>query len=74
MNKLTVDFTKETGRIRPMHATNNGPIKGTGFGGQKTGIPELWIQAGIPYARNHDAAFCATYGGLYVCGSISYRY
>lgn len=63
MNKITVDFNKETRAIKPMHSTNNGPIKGTGFGGQKTSIPEFWKQAGIPYARNHDAAFCAAYGG-----------
>lgn len=63
MNKITVDFNKETRAIKPMHSTNNGPVKGAGFGGQKTSIPKLWEQAGIPYARNHDAAFCASYGG-----------
>ena len=63
MNKITVDFNKETRAIKPMHSTNNGPVKGAGFGGQKTSIPEFWKQAGIPYARNHDAAFCASYGG-----------
>lgn len=26
MTKITVDFAKSTGKVKPMHAVNNGPI------------------------------------------------
>ncbi len=60
---LHVDFDKTTGPVRPMHATNNGPISGVGFGGQSTNGFALWKQAGIPYVRTHDSSFCSDYGG-----------
>ncbi len=63
MTTLTVDFSKQAGKIKPMHATNNGPTKGAGFGGQSTNGFVLWAEAGIPYARTHDSSFCAAYGG-----------
>ncbi len=63
MSKLTVDFSKSDGRIKPMHATNNGPRKGVGFGGQKTNGFDAWRSAGIPYVRTHDSSFCSIYGG-----------
>ncbi len=59
MNKLFVDFGCEQGRVKPMHAVNNGPVLST----RKTGNLEDFIEAGIPYYRNHDASFCANYGG-----------
>ncbi len=60
---LNVDFEHICGKIRPMHATNNGPIKGVGFGHAETDGFRLWREAGIPYARTHDSSFCASYGG-----------
>ncbi len=61
MNKIAVDFSKITGPIKPMHAVNNGPKKaGTD---QTRGNLDSWVKAGIPFARNHDASFCADYGG-----------
>jgi hypothetical protein len=60
---LQVDFTKSYGKIKPMHATNNGPRRGVGFGGQKTNGYTLWAEAGIPYVRTHDSSFFAGYGG-----------
>ena len=63
MNSLSIDFNNITGKIKPMHATNNGPIKGVGFGGAKVGAFQLWEEAGIPYARTHDSSSCASYGG-----------
>lgn len=63
MAQLKIDFLNTVGKIKPMHATNNGPIKGLGFGGQDANGFELWRQAGIPYARTHDSSFCASYGG-----------
>ena len=63
MSVLSVNFAESCGRIKPMHAVNNGPIKGVGFGGQDSGGYETWRAAGIPYARTHDSSFCAAYGG-----------
>jgi len=63
MYRVKVDFSKNTGKIKPMHATNNGPIKGIGFGGANANGFEMWKNAGIPYVRTHDSSFCASYGG-----------
>lgn len=63
MSKLYVDFNIDAGIIKPMHATNNGAIKGAGFGHQETNGFTLWQQAGIPYVRTHDSSFYAGYGG-----------
>lgn len=60
---ISVDFKKVTGEVKPMHATNNGPIRGIGFGAQKTNGFEDWKESGIPYVRTHDSSFCANYGG-----------
>ncbi|MBQ3054792.1 MAG: hypothetical protein IJC88_01665 [Oscillospiraceae bacterium] len=61
MSRITVDFTKTVGKIKPMHAVNNGPIKARGDQSRENFT--LYSEAGIPYARNHDAAFMAAYGG-----------
>ena len=63
MFKVKVDFLKTVGKIKPMHATNNGPIKGIGFGGVNANGFEMWKNAGIPFVRTHDSSFCAAYGG-----------
>ena len=63
MPQVTVDFSQIEGKIKPMHATNNGPIKGIGFGGADANGFALWKSAGIPFARTHDSSFCALYGG-----------
>lgn len=63
MFKVKVDFLKTVGKIKPMHATNNGPIKGIGFGGANANGFEMWKNAGIPFVRTHDSSFCASYGG-----------
>lgn len=63
MGSLIVNFSDPMGRVKPMHATNNGPINSVGFGGQDSGGYEAWKSAGIPYARTHDSSFCAAYGG-----------
>lgn len=60
MSALYTDFSKITGKIKPMHAINNGPYA---FPGQD-GLKHLYrrIQdAGIPYARLHDTG--GNYGG-----------
>ena len=60
---LYVNFDEVMGSVKPMHTTNNGPIKGIGFGAQATNGFELWKQAGIPCVRTHDSSFCSDYGG-----------
>ncbi len=51
---VSANFKHITGKIKPMHATNNGPVPWN-F--------DAFVEAGIPYARNHDAAFFDGYGG-----------
>lgn len=51
------------GKIKPMHAVNNGPIKGRGD--QTRGNFNAYKEAGIPYARNHDASHSSSYGGCH---------
>ena len=62
MNNIKVNFDSACGKVKPMHAVNNGPIYKFAVDQRITNI-EPWREAGIPYARTHDAAFCATYGG-----------
>ena len=62
MTNVTVDLSKTIGKIKPMHATNNGP-KHKFAADQRVSNLGAFKEAGIPYARNHDAAFCADYGG-----------
>ena len=59
MTILKIDLTKTAGKIKPMNAVNNGPIGGKT---RNNGNFQLYKKAEIPYARNHDAAFCADYG------------
>ncbi len=59
---VTVDFSNVVGKIKPMHAVNNGPSKEV-ITDQVRSNFEAYKKARIPYARNHDAAFCSTYGG-----------
>lgn len=63
MNKVTVNFNKIVGRIKPMHAVNNGPAypKGT-----KRGNFETFTELGIPYVRNHDASLSEAYGSQHL--------
>lgn len=61
MEKIIVNFAKENGVVKPMHAVNNGPAKARSD--QSQGNFDEYAAAGIPYARNHDASFCAAYGG-----------
>ena len=60
MNKITADFSKNTGKIKIMHSVNNGPA---GSDVRGTSNLKYFREAGIPYARNHDAAFYEGYGG-----------
>ena len=61
MAELKLDSSKIVGVIKPMHAVNNGPIRARND--QSRGNFDAYKAARIPFARNHDASHCATYGG-----------
>ena len=65
MDRITVDFARTQGAIKPMHSVNNGPVYKFAVDQRITNI-DHYRAAGIPYARNHDASFCATYGGEHI--------
>ncbi len=65
MNRTTVDFNEKTGKIKPMHAVNNGPVcrvGATNQGWNDSNNLKAYAAAGLPYARTHDASFCSRYG------------
>lgn len=60
MSNAFVNFSVNKGVIKPMHAVNNGPLPPNVRG---TSNFDVYKESGIPFARNHDAAFHASYGG-----------
>ncbi len=62
MNTVKIFENQLTGKVKPMHAVNNGPVYKFAADQRITNI-DAFREAGIPYARNHDAAFYSTYGG-----------
>ncbi len=64
MNRITVDFSKRLGKIKPMHCVNNGPAAMTWDTNENKNSSnfDLYKELNIPYARNHDAAFYWKYG------------
>ena len=62
MTQLTLDFRNTAGKMKPMHAVNNGPVYKFASDQRITNL-DAFVNAGIPYARTHDASFYATYGG-----------
>ena len=62
MNTVSVNFANPIGKMKPMHAVNNGPVYKFASDQRITNLP-AYKAAGIPYARNHDASFYPTYGG-----------
>jgi hypothetical protein len=60
MKTIHVDFSSLCGPIKPMNAVNNGP---TGMSERGTSNFLDYKALEIPYARNHDASFCYSYGG-----------
>ena len=65
MARININFDKRLGAVKPMHAVNNGPVYKFAADQRITNI-DHFRAAGIPYARNHDAAECITYGGEHV--------
>ena len=63
MSRINVNFKNIQGKIKPMHATNNGPsvnLNGT-LHPFNNNLNEF-KNAGIPYARTHDSSFYHRYG------------
>ena len=61
MSIIKTNFNNIIGKIKPMHAVNNGPC--VAGNDQKRGNQDDYKAARIPYARNHDASFYSGYGG-----------
>jgi hypothetical protein len=61
MKNVVINFHQNNGKIKPMHAVNNGPV-GSGVRG-KTGNFSAYQDAKIPFARLHDSAHYSGYGG-----------
>ena len=66
MDIIRFDTKKEYGTLRRMNAVNNGPIYKRHANDQNSGGNlALYKALRIPYARNHDANHCPSYGGPY---------
>ena len=61
MSTVNVNFNKTIGKIKVMHAVNNGPV--VSGSDQTRGNQDAYMACRIPYARTHDASFFAGYGG-----------
>ena len=64
---MKIDFGSAVGAVKPMHATNNGPVVSAKAIQNNTLHPfnnnlNEFKAAGIPYARTHDSSFYARYG------------
>ena len=70
MDHVVIDFAQKLGAVKPMHAVNNGPVYKFSADQRITNLP-AYKEAGIPYARTHDAAFNATYGGEHTVDIIA---
>ena len=57
MAKITVDFNKPVGKMKPMHGVGQPPILGTSFS-----MFKYLTDAKIPYSRLHDVG--GSYGGF----------
>ncbi len=62
MINISADFSITNGRVKPMHAVNNGPA---GSEVRRVSNFPAFREAGIPFARTHDASFFSGYGGEY---------
>ena len=64
MNRLEFDLKKTCGKIKAMHAVNNGPRKKR----KKQSISnfDAYKEAKIPYARLHDTAYWTAIGGCHL--------
>jgi len=56
-SKITADFSRTCGKIKPLHAMNNAPLLGS-----SSELFHFFTEAGIPYSRLHDTG--GEYGGF----------
>ena len=63
MQTIKFDLTKSYGKFKMMNAVNGGPLYKRHKKDQFRSNFEEYKEARIPYARNHDANACMTYGG-----------
>lgn len=63
MDTLRYNPSNKGGIFKVMNAVNNGPCHKRHADDQFRSNLETYKAARIPYARNHDASFSATYGG-----------
>ena len=68
--KVSVNPSKIVGFVKPMNAVNNGPVYIKNEDQNLTNL-HLYKEAGIPYARTHDASICYDYGGEHTVDIIS---
>ena len=66
MDILKFDTSKKSGIFKRMNAVCNGPIHKRIPTTQVRSNFQTYKEARIPFARNHDAAFCSAYGGEHV--------
>ena len=62
MSDLLVLANETCGKMKPMHAVNNGPVW-TRTADHLISNVDAFREAGIPYARTHDASVYYNYGG-----------
>lgn len=62
MNKVSVDFTESTGRIKPLHSVCCAPYAAS-MGKEQKYIEKYFKEANIPYCRLHDC--CGSWGGTH---------
>lgn len=60
MGRINIDFNKITGKMKIMHAANNGPAR------KNNDHFENFSKLKIPYVRNHDASLSEPYGCQHV--------
>lgn len=62
METIRFDLTAPVGDFKRMNAVNNGPVHKRHAADQALGNLPAYRAARIPFARNHDASYCAAYG------------
>lgn len=64
MVSINIRFADTIGRIKPMHAVNNAPVRPRSS--QCRGNFDTFKQLALPYARTHDASLSEIYGSQHV--------
>lgn len=64
MPTINIRSSEIIGKMKPMHAVNNGPVRGRAS--QTRGNFDTFKALNIPYARTHDASLSEIYGSQHV--------